>query len=239
VAVHQLALTRTEQDRRVVARWQEHYDAQSPSLPARLGGALAIALARAWIALFRHRHEDAALRRARSLLGPALDRSQRDGLQLYVARLLVLEAVVLHEQGEADAALISLERALELAAPEEYLRSFLDLGEPAEAVVRGALERQRLSEPTAGYVRRLLSRFRAAPPISPSPPRAELPVDALTQREMEVLQLIADGLSNREIGERLFLALSTVKGHARIIFDKLQVRRRTEAVARARELGLL
>ena len=56
---------------------------------------------------------------------------------------------------------------------------------------------------------------------------------------MEVLQLIAAGLSNREIGERLFLALSTVKGHARIIFDKLQVRRRTEAVARARELGLL
>jgi LuxR family maltose regulon positive regulatory protein len=173
------------------------------------------------------------------LLGPALARSQRDGLQLYVARLLILDAVVLHEQGEADAALVPLERALELAAPEEYLRSFLDLGEPAEAVVRGAIERQRLSEPTAGYARRLLSRFRAASPISPISPRAELPVDALTQREMEVLQLIAAGLSNREIGERLFLALSTVKGHARIIFDKLQVRRRTEAVARARELGLL
>ena len=64
-------------------------------------------------------------------------------------------------------------------------------------------------------------------------------VEPLSQRELEVLRLIAQGLSNREISERLFLALSTVKGHSRIIFDKLQVQRRTEAVARARELGLL
>ena len=64
-------------------------------------------------------------------------------------------------------------------------------------------------------------------------------IEPLSRRELEVLQLIAEGLSNREIGERLFLALSTVKGHSRVIYDKLQVKRRTEAVARARELGLL
>ena len=63
--------------------------------------------------------------------------------------------------------------------------------------------------------------------------------EPLTERVLEVLRLVAQGLSNREISERLFLALSTVKGHTRIIFDKLQVQRRTEAVARARELGLL
>jgi LuxR family maltose regulon positive regulatory protein len=62
--------------------------------------------------------------------------------------------------------------------------------------------------------------------------------EPLSARELEVLQLIAQGLSNREISERLFLALSTVKGHNRNIFDKLQVQSRTEAVARARELGL-
>jgi LuxR family transcriptional regulator, maltose regulon positive regulatory protein len=61
----------------------------------------------------------------------------------------------------------------------------------------------------------------------------------LSQRELEILRLVAQGLSNREIGERLFLALDTVKGHNRRIFDKLQVQRRTEAIARARELGLL
>jgi LuxR family transcriptional regulator, maltose regulon positive regulatory protein len=61
----------------------------------------------------------------------------------------------------------------------------------------------------------------------------------LSRRELEILQLVAGGLSNREISERLFLALVTVKGHNQKIFAKLQVQRRTEAVARGRELGLL
>ena len=73
----------------------------------------------------------------------------------------------------------------------------------------------------------------------PSQPTGDTLIEPLSQRELDVLRLIAKGLSNREISERLFLALSTVKGHTRIIFDKLQVQRRTEAVARARELGLL
>jgi LuxR family maltose regulon positive regulatory protein len=64
-------------------------------------------------------------------------------------------------------------------------------------------------------------------------------IEPLSARELQILQLIVQGLSNGEICARLFLALSTVKGYNRIIFDKLQVQRRTEAVARARELGLL
>jgi LuxR family maltose regulon positive regulatory protein len=71
-------------------------------------------------------------------------------------------------------------------------------------------------------------------------PTTTQPLDEpLSPRELEVLQLIAEGLSNREIGQRLFLTLNTVKGHNRRIFAKLQVQRRTEAVALARELGLL
>jgi LuxR family maltose regulon positive regulatory protein len=73
------------------------------------------------------------------------------------------------------------------------------------------------------------------PPAPSTQPLIEPP----NQRELEVLRLMAQGLSNREIGERLFLALSTVKGHNRTIFDKLQVQKRTEAVARTRELDLL
>ena len=93
------------------------------------------------------------------------------------------------------------------------------------------------------YVQRLLTAF----PIDETDrvvssktqaPKSKL-VEPLSQRELEVLQLIAQGLSNREISKRLFLSLNTVKGHNRIIFGKLQVQRRTEAVARARELGLL
>ena len=64
-------------------------------------------------------------------------------------------------------------------------------------------------------------------------------VEPPSQRELEILKLLAQGLSNREIGERLFLALDTVKGHNRRIFDKLQVQSRTEAIARVRELDLL
>ena len=64
-------------------------------------------------------------------------------------------------------------------------------------------------------------------------------VEPLSERELEVLRLVAQGLSNREISLRLFLALNTVKGHNQKIFNKLQVQRRTEAVARARELDLL
>jgi len=92
-----------------------------------------------------------------------------------------------------------------------------------------------------GYVDRLLASF--AQPKPTSQPRAEDSrsnmIEPLSQRELEVLQLVAQGLSNHEIGERLFLALDTVKGHTRNIFSKLQVKRRTEAIARARELGLL
>jgi LuxR family maltose regulon positive regulatory protein len=62
---------------------------------------------------------------------------------------------------------------------------------------------------------------------------------SLSHREVEVLKLIAQGRSNQEIGEQLFLAVSTVKGHNRSIFSKLHVQRRTEAVARARDLGLV
>jgi LuxR family maltose regulon positive regulatory protein len=74
-----------------------------------------------------------------------------------------------------------------------------------------------------------------APPAPPAQPL----IEPLSQRELEVLRLIAQGLSNHEISARLFLSLNTVKGHNQKIFGKLQVQRRTEAVARARELGLL
>ena len=99
--------------------------------------------------------------------------------------------------------------------------------------------------PLAGYIRRLTSAIeeKAAggeEALRPNHSSSASPlIEPLSQRELEILQLIARGFSNREISERLFLALSTVKGHNQNIFGKLQVQRRTEAVARARELGLL
>ena len=88
------------------------------------------------------------------------------------------------------------------------------------------------------YTARLLAAFDAGAKDDTTTHSQPL-IEPLSKRELEVLALIAEGLSNREIGERLFLALTTVKGHNRRIYGKLGVQRRTEAVARARELGLL
>jgi LuxR family maltose regulon positive regulatory protein len=89
------------------------------------------------------------------------------------------------------------------------------------------------------FVSRLLAAFGGQQKIQPSAFSPQPLVEPLSERELEVLQLVAEGLSNREIAERLFVALSTVKGHNRVGYGKLNVSRRTEAVARARELGLL
>jgi LuxR family maltose regulon positive regulatory protein len=120
---------------------------------------------------------------------------------------------------------------------------FLDEGSSMMQLLREASAREimpRQGLPT--YTDKLLAAFEAEQRKSedkPDLPPAQPLIEPLSQRELKVLQLIAQGLSNREIGERLFLALDTVKGHNRKIFDKLQVQSRTEAIARARELGLL
>ena len=89
------------------------------------------------------------------------------------------------------------------------------------------------------YINKLLTHFELDGGKLPKQNSIDLGYGLLSERELDVLRLISMGLSNREIGEQLFIALSTVKGHIQIIFDKLQVQRRTEAVARARELGFL
>ncbi|HML23495.1 MAG TPA: LuxR C-terminal-related transcriptional regulator [Aggregatilinea sp.] len=146
----------------------------------------------------------------------------------------VLEAVVQRARGEVDPARQQLEDALVMATPGGFIRLFVDEGPPmlrllADASARGVMP---------DYTRKLLAAFEAEPDGASqtvSQPLAE----PLSERELEILRLVASGLSNREISERLFLAMSTVKGHNRNIFDKLNVKRRTEAVARAQELGLL
>jgi len=159
---------------------------------------------------------------------------------LNVTRLLILDALALYAQRESASALASLKRTLTLAEPEHYVRSFLDIGAPLKELLSWGLEGQTLNDPRLrAYASRLLSYLDGDSAKEAGRPTGEALTEPLTQRELEVLRLIAQGLSNREIGERLFLALSTVKGHTRIIFDKLQVHRRTEAVARARDLGLL
>ncbi len=153
-------------------------------------------------------------------------------------KLMVLQAVVLYANSDKGKALQLLCDALALAEPGGFIRLFIDEGAPMAQLLLEAAERGIMPD----YVGKLLAAFDAEKQKSKTQsglPAAQLLIEPLSQREIEVLQLISRGLSNREIGESLFLALSTVKGHNRIIFNKLQVQNRTEAVARARELDLL
>jgi LuxR family maltose regulon positive regulatory protein len=179
---------------------------------------------------------------ALAVLGPLRHEMEAKGWEDERLKVMVLQAVALHTQGEKDNALQALGDALALAEPGGFLRIFLDEGIPmaqllAEAVRRGIMPNY-IAKLLAVFQNTTQGRGRTAEP-SPSVFRPSSMTEPLSQRELEVLQLISQGLSNHEIGERLFLALDTVKGHNRKIFDKLQVERRTEAVARARELGLL
>ncbi len=148
--------------------------------------------------------------------------------------ILILQALALHAKGEAAEALASLEQALALAEPEGYLRIFAAEGKPMVEML-STLNDKNLNP----YAQRILALLE--PPHSglSSPEIPQPLIEPLSERELEVLRLIAQGLSNQEITQKLFVALSTVKGHNLRIFAKLGAKSRTEAVARARELGLL
>jgi len=240
LALYQITLWAAQNDFQSIAQWEQDHDSEWRSHIGRARDALTIVLARARIARFYRQHDDSALKQARALIEPALEQAQTKGLMFNVTRLLILDALALYAQRETASAITALKRALVLAEPENYVRSFLDIGKPMEEFLLWGLESQSLNEPQLrAYVNKLLSHFGSDVSVKPDQPTGDALIEPLSQRELEVLRLIAKGLSNREVSERLFLALSTVKGHTRIIFDKLQVQRRTEAVARARELGLL
>jgi LuxR family maltose regulon positive regulatory protein len=148
-------------------------------------------------------------------------------------KVMILQAVALQAHGDRDEAVQVLVDALALAQAGGFVRSFVDEGMPIADLLSAASALGRMPD----SIRKLLAVFEVEKQKS-NDQSAQPLIEPLSHRELEVLRLITQGLSNHEIGERLFLALDTVKGHNRKIFGKLQVQRRTEAVARARELGL-
>ena len=183
---------------------------------------------------------------ALAVLRPLRQQMEAKGLADERFKAMILQAVALRANGEKDKAVQLLGEALALAEPGGFIRIFVDEGEPMRLLIldfRLSIEKQPRGQDheLLGYVDKLLAAFEqpAAMPQSQIANHKSQMLEPLSQRELEILKLITQGLSNREIGERLFLALDTVKGHNRRIFDKLQVQSRTEAIARARELGLL
>jgi LuxR family maltose regulon positive regulatory protein len=153
--------------------------------------------------------------------------------------ILILQSLALEAQGNTDEALRTLERALVRAEPGGFVRILVDEGPPMARLLYEAAARGIVPD----YARRLLSAFPLAEPApaapSIAPPQESELIEPLSERELEVLQLIAQGLTNPEIASRLFVAVNTVKSHTRNIYGKLGVHNRTKAVARARALGIL
>jgi LuxR family maltose regulon positive regulatory protein len=164
-----------------------------------------------------------------------LEVAEQGGRTGRVIEILTIQALALQKQGAFDQALSSLERALRLAESEGYVRLFVDEG----PVMRDLLVRAagNAGVHTRAYANELLAAF--GPADEPVRSDNGILVEPLSERELEVLGLIAAGLSNKEIADQLVIALGTVKAHTSSIYGKMGVRSRTKAVARAQDLGLL
>ena len=191
---------------------------------------------------------------------PAAETAKRLGSML---EILMLQALALAARGQMDAATHTLTRALLLAEPEDYVRLFVDEGEPMRWLLMQTLasvdfqltiiSSKALDARLVMYVDKIVAAFASQPAPSSTPeadrthksqianPTANIQnlVEPLSQRELEVLRLIAAGFSNATIAEQLVVSVGTVKTHLKHIYGKLAVQSRTQAVAQARVIGLL
>jgi LuxR family maltose regulon positive regulatory protein len=203
-----------------------------------------VMLARVLVARGEH---DAAL----TLLGRSLEVAETTGSMGSAIEILAVEALAFDARGNETKAIAALGRALSLAEPEGYARTFVDEGESMATLLAKLLRARRTKRPpssqdvSAEYVGKLLTGFRRpfesrALSTEADPLRSAHPLpDLLSGRELEVLCLVMAGKSNQEIAEQLFVTVDTVKKHLTHIFRKLGVRSRIQAVAQARDMGLI
>jgi LuxR family maltose regulon positive regulatory protein len=155
----------------------------------------------------------------------AADSSGREGS---VVEILMLLALAYQAGGDLDKAMPPLARALETGVPVGYARLFLDEGSPMQALLRETEQRKLAAD--------LIPLLR---PTSPTPAAEAPPFDELSQRELEVLRLLATELTGPEIARQMFVSVNTLRTHTKHIFTKLDVSTRAAAVRRAAELGLV
>ncbi|MCC2627265.1 MAG: ATP-dependent transcriptional regulator [Thermomicrobiales bacterium] len=174
-----------------------------------------------------------SIERAMALLADLRQAAEGEGRAGIQIEALALQALAHWNSGDRARAMIVLERALRLAEPEGYVRLFADLGLPMFRLLQGAQAREVMPE----YTRQLLDAFISG--VAPHESLSAALREPLSEREQEVLGLMAAGLTNREIAETLFISPETVKKHTGSIYAKFGVGHRTQAVARARELSIL
>src|ERR671921_1641466 len=193
-------------------------------------------IARARLTVARGEHEE-ALR----LLEGLRQSTEAAGRTGKLIELLTLQAVALWERNRREQAVGSLTRALALAEPEGYVRTFVDEGATVGELLSAILEARQRGHPDATrtparYLTKLLAIHAQE---SATPGAGERLSEPLSERELEVLALVASGKSNLEIASSLFVSLSTVKTHINNLYRKLGSRSRTQAIARARDLDLI
>jgi len=201
-----------------------------------------ITLTRYFLAQYLQNKEELYLNDAVELLERLLREAEEGKRYGSLIEILILQAIAYQLNKDIPQALISLERALELAEPEGYVQVFISEGAPMLSLLNhiatdGAIR---------AFIDRLMSDYNtsttSSKPTSPATPfTKETPqlVERLTVREVEILRLIAAGMRNQEIADQLFISLHTVKRHIANAFGKLDVSNRTEAVAIANQLNLL
>ncbi len=180
------------------------------------------------------------------LLEHMLGKDEEAGRVHNVIAILVLQAKAYAQAKRITEAIKTLERAVTLAEPAGYVRVFVNEGLSLQALLTKMLSTKE-NAPQAGYIKQLLTAFPeslsvqrtekvATKPITTS---VEVLLEPLSGREQEVLELLAAGMANQKIAERLVVTVGTVKTHIKSIYGKLGVHSRTQAIVRARELGLL
>ena len=194
-------------------------------------------ITRARLTMVRGEHDEAL--RLLEGLREAAEASDRKGNLL---EILVLQALALWATNEKERAVTTLTRAFVLAEPEGYVRTFADEGAAMGDLLSEVLDAQQRGrlDATPSVPMRYLAKLMAALAREDAAPAADerLP-EPLSERELEVLALVAAGMSNKEIAGRLFVSVTTVKTHINNLYRKLDARSRIQAVARARELGIL
>jgi LuxR family maltose regulon positive regulatory protein len=171
---------------------------------------------------------------ARALLS-TMEQSTREGGRLRkLITVCLLRAVLQQTLGYKDQAVSLVEEAIRLAAPQGYVRAFLDEGAAIVALLPAV--RTHL-DGTVGpeFVSQVLN----AAGVEPAVPRTQALVEPLSHRELQVLRLLASGLSSTEVAEALYIAVGTSRTHIKNIYSKLNVHRRSEAIGRAQEMGLI
>lgn len=196
-----------------------------------------VTLARIFIAESQLDRDPSKLHAAHDLLDNLASSAEAAGRLGSLIEILVMKTLAFEAQTNLPAALKPLCKALELAEPEGFVRVFVDEGPPMAHLLYAALA----AGHSPSYVQRLLEAFPEMKrrPVNVAAETRPEGLEPLSDRERDVLQLIAEGLSNQDIGDRLFLALNTVKAHTRSIYGKLGVNSRTQAIVRARALGVL